>query len=170
MFLAILAVVAGLGVVYWGHLKLKDMASETGKSPGIADKPSIREIVDLEAADAGIPASLVMAVIDKESNFDRLARGGKGEIGLMQILPGALADYNREKKTHYIMVDLYSASLNIKVGTWYLGWLWHHFNLPTDTAVLQAYNGGIGNYQKGSVSSEAKAYAEDVLKRELRYA
>ena len=71
-----------------------------------------------------IDPALIKAVIWKESRFDRNARGLKGEIGLMQIMPGpkfAAADW---AKAHRCKLPspgaLYDPALNIDVGAWYL--------------------------------------------------
>lgn len=44
-------------------------------------------LVHSEATHAGVPASLVLAIINVESNFDRWAVSSAGAQGLMQIMP-----------------------------------------------------------------------------------
>ena len=68
---------------------------------------------------------LIKAVIWKESRFDKRARGLKGEVGLMQIMPetgewlagkfGEAADYAPDR--------LFDANTNLRYGCWYLGYL-----------------------------------------------
>ena len=69
-----------------------------------------------------IDPALIKAVVWQESRFVRSARGLKGEIGLMQIMPGfAAADW---AKAHRCKVPsegaLFDPDLNIDVGSWYL--------------------------------------------------
>ena len=66
--------------------------------------------------------ALIKAVIWRESRFNRYARGLKGEIGLMQIMPGyAAVDWAR---FHRCKVPsngaLFDPELNIDIGSWYL--------------------------------------------------
>lgn len=130
---------------------------------------TLQEIVKREASRNGLRASLVMAVIDKESGFRPTERGAAGEVGLMQIRQVALDDYNKRNSPKHTLSDLFEPSTNVKVGTWYLGWIKDTFSL-NDSDTLQAYNGGIGNLLKKKVSSDAKAYAVDVLTRESKFA
>lgn len=71
-----------------------------------------------------IDPALIKAVIWKESRFDRNARGLKGEIGLMQIMPGpkfAAADWAKAHRCKLPSTGaLYDPALNIDVGSWYL--------------------------------------------------
>ncbi len=65
---------------------------------------------------------LVKAVIWRESRFDRSARGSRGEVGLMQIMPEwAATDWAEAKGTRPPGVaSLYMPALNIEIGSWYL--------------------------------------------------
>ena len=51
--------------------------------------------VHYEAARAGLPPELVLAVIEVESNFDRYAVSVAGALGLMQIMPFWLKEIGR---------------------------------------------------------------------------
>ena len=63
---------------------------------------------------------LVKSLIYEETWFNRYARGKAGEMGLMQITPMALDDYNRSKNVSFTPQDLLDPELNIEVGCWYL--------------------------------------------------
>ncbi len=66
--------------------------------------------------------ALIKAVIWKESRFNRSARGLKGEIGLMQIMPGyAATDWARAHRCRVPSNGaIYDPELNIEIGSWYL--------------------------------------------------
>ena len=51
----------------------------------ILSRKELLQIVDYRAAEAGIPASLVRAVIRVESEWNQRLTGSAGEIGLMQL-------------------------------------------------------------------------------------
>ena len=55
------------------------------KDPG--EREDILHHVQCEAKRLGLPPSLVMAVIDVESRFDRWAVSSAGAVGLMQVMP-----------------------------------------------------------------------------------
>lgn len=69
-----------------------------------------------------VPPLLVKAVIWRESKFNALARGGVGEIGLMQIRSDtAVLDWTRETgNPPPDRAALFVPELNIEIGTWYL--------------------------------------------------
>jgi len=90
--------------------------------------------------------ALIKAVIWKESRFNRSARGSKGEIGLMQIMPiYAATDWAR---AHRCKVPsngaLYDPELNIEVGSWYLSRAVHRYRRYKDCIALALceYNAG----------------------------
>ena len=71
-----------------------------------------------------IDPALIRAIIWRESRFNHKALGQKGEIGLMQLLPGeksAAADW---ALAHHRSLpseeDLYDMKLNLEIGAWYL--------------------------------------------------
>ena len=69
-----------------------------------------------------IDSCLLKAVIWKESKFKQNARGGKGEVGLMQIRPTTAA----KEWTDVNHIDipgegiLFYPRINIEIGAWYL--------------------------------------------------
>jgi hypothetical protein len=54
----------------------------------------------LERYRGEIPIEYLRALVDRESNFEPKQRTGSA-IGLMQIIPVVLADYNTRNGTHY---------------------------------------------------------------------
>lgn len=91
---------------------------------------------------------LVKAVITRESRFRPLARGGKGEIGLMQITDGAVKDWSRETGNPVPQRGLlFDPRMNIEIGTWYLARAMKRWRDYRDGEVLALaqYNAGGSN-------------------------
>ena len=95
-----------------------------------------------------IDPALVKAVIWRESRFDRKARGLKGEIGLMQIMPGsgyAAADWARAHRCRIPSKGaLFDPELNIDIGSWYLARALRRYSKYKDRTALALceYNAG----------------------------
>jgi soluble lytic murein transglycosylase len=95
----------------------------------------------------GVYPPLLKAVIWKESRFDASARGSKGEIGLMQVMPqSAVKDWEATFHRH-VPSDgaLMDPELNIEIGSWFLGRAlnrWKDYN-EAETLALCEYNAGI---------------------------
>lgn len=107
---------------------------------------------DLIAAAAnryGVPPSLALAVAQRESGLNQSAVGTSGERGVFQLMPGTAAQLG---------VDPTDLSQNVDGGVRYLSQMYSQFG-DWHTA-LEAYNGGPGNVQRGTVSSAAVSYAD----------
>ena len=114
---------------------------------------------------------LVQAIITCESNGDPNAVSEAGAVGLMQITPIVLKEFN-----DYGYMDeptrkeyLYCPVVNVKIGTWYLMRLKDHYKCPTIECVLASYNGGITRLRRNKwdiekMSSETREYVEKVMK------
>ena len=102
-----------------------------------------RAIINREARLAGLDPRLVAAVIKVESNFNPVAVSQKGAIGLMQIMPKTAQWVAKTNNWPLVTSQLFEPSSNIKIGTWYLGYLFRQFNGLTLT--IAAYNGGRSN-------------------------
>ena len=89
--------------------------------------PIIRKM----AAEKGVDASLVRAVIQVESGYEPRARSGKGAVGLMQVMPATGRRYG--------ITNLYDPSANIRAGVTHLKTLLDRFPLAM---ALAAYNAG----------------------------
>ena len=100
----------------------------------------------------GVDPRLIKAVIWRESKFNARARGTKGEVGLMQIMPKrAAVDWARAKGFPAPTPGaLYQPELNIEVGSWYLGRAmqrWRLFKNGTALALCE-YNAGLKSAHK----------------------
>jgi len=103
----------------------------------------------------GVPFDIALAVANKESGFNPNAVGSSGEIGLYQLMPRTANDLG--------ISDKWDIGQNIDGGVRYLSQLYSKFgDWPT---ALMAYNGGMGNVERGTVSGAARKYASDVLNK-----
>lgn len=93
---------------------------------------------------------LVMALIEHESQFDRLARSESGDSGYMQI-----NDCNKESFAEMGFTDLYDLEQNVNAGVYMLRYLFDRY--PGDTTfVLMAYNAG----EKGAHDMRSRGIME----------
>ena len=134
-----------------------------------------------------VDPALIKAVIWQESRFDPEARGSKGEIGLMQIMPGTGGEWaSAQRVPLFAKLMLKDPKRNIDCGTWYLGKLLRRYP-ATDNPIpyaLADYNAGRGNvlkWIKGSAVtnsavfideigfSSTRSYVRSVMERRLKY-
>jgi len=105
------------------------------KDPG--EREDILHHVQCEAKRLGLPPSLVMAVIDVESRFDRWAVSSAGAVGLMQVMPFWPRQLGMQNE------QLVHIPQNIRMGCTIL-----KFYLDREkgdyTKALARYNGSVG--------------------------
>ena len=105
------------------------------------------KLIDRVSKEENVSPALLKAVVWKESKFDNRRVGKKGEIGLMQLMDGAVTDWKRDipKKD-----ALFDPELNLEIGAWYLAWSSRLWPGREDREVLQlaAYNAGCGNVER----------------------
>jgi soluble lytic murein transglycosylase len=142
------------------------------------------------AAKQGLPLPLVKAVVWRESDFEVRAVGNAGEIGLMQVTPGAARDWARVHRIRsFRESDLYDPKTNLSVGTWYLAravrrWAEDGADRP-EVFGLAEYNAGITRARRWAAQSPnlradeflaamdfptTKAYVRSILRRSELYA
>lgn len=94
---------------------------------------------------------VVKAVVRRESEFDPTAAGRAGEIGLMQVTPGAAEDWVRlTNRSGFHLDQLWDPATNIEAGSWYLARAlrrWQQADDPLPFALAE-YNAGLGNVRK----------------------
>jgi len=126
--------------------------------------PSVSSFASMYKASQryGIPTALFLGVGRQESGFNPNARGAAGERGLVQLMPGAVADYNKAHGTNYSYRDAGQEDLNAEIGAWYLksrpGKTWRD--------KLAAYNAGVGGRNRGL----GYDYADSVIGHASNYA
>jgi soluble lytic murein transglycosylase-like protein len=119
---------------------------------GLGAASDVASQIQAAAPGYGVPPSLALAVAQRESGFNQSAVGSSGEVGVFQLMPATAAQLG---------VNPSDLSGNIDGGLKYLSQLYQQFG-DWGTA-LEAYNGGPGNVQRGTVSPAAQQYSADVL-------
>ena len=116
------------------------------------------------AARHRVDPALVKAVVWRESRFDEFARGGKGELGLMQMMPATAQDWVKaEKIALFFPRRLFDPATSTRAGTWYLRKLldrYRHTDRPAVYA-LADYNAGRVNvlrWAKGAAATNSAAF------------
>ena len=96
-------------------------------------------IITRLAAEKGVDAAVIRAVIQVESGYQPRARSRKGAVGLMQVMPATGRRYG--------ITNLYDPSANIRAGVTHLKTLLDRFPL---TVALAAYNAGEATVERFS--------------------
>ncbi len=102
-------------------------------------------IIDKYSKEYNIEKSLICAMINVESSFDKDALSYRGAKGLMQIMDTTGEWGAKELGIENFTPDmLFDPEINIKIGCWYINKLNDQFEGQQDT-VLSAYNAGSGH-------------------------
>lgn len=175
----VLGVVLGLAslAVYLFGKKAKQKPSpvDTGPDITLTLEEKIRREMKRLADRRGIPFELIKAQVMKESGgggsgktplpgarIDKVnARGTTGEIGLMQIKPIVLREYNTDHETTFPAEKLWEYDFNLEVGTWYLAKQKRRFGTWKDALI--AYNIGPTKFANEGASNTGLAYSETIL-------
>ena len=130
-------------------------------APGVLDEAlSARPFADLiasVAADQNVPARLVHAVIEQESNYQARARSPKGAQGLMQLMPATARQYG--------VRNSYDPQANVTAGVRHLKDLMSRFELPLALAAYNAGEGTIRRYGGVPPFPETRSYVSRILKK-----
>jgi soluble lytic murein transglycosylase len=114
------------------------------------DENEYDELIWPTAKKYNLDPFLIKAIIKRESRFKYYIRGGKGEVGLMQLMPGVIKDWERIHKRQVDEIEVFLPSLNIEIGTWYfhnayVKWSKSKYQL---SYALAEYNAGGGNLRR----------------------
>ena len=176
---AVLALLVGAAAVVWYFDAIPAM------SAWFVDDTRYHDEIVAAARRHGLDPELVRALIFRESRFDPRARGSRGEVGLMQVLPGgAVADWARvNKRPRPSVRELYGVERNLEIGCWYLARAlrrWDGYKERTALALAQ-YNAGESRakaWAPGKRDGEVvpririvstRKYVETILKRYRKY-
>src|ERR687890_2656083 len=107
--------------------------------------------------------AFVAGVIYTESRFRPDAESHRGAYGLMQLLPGSARFIQRKSG---IEGDYRDPKVNIRLGTWFLGYLDDRYK-GEERLMLAAYNSGEGNVDAW-VSDEGFDIVKDIPYKETR--
>jgi soluble lytic murein transglycosylase len=155
-----------------------ELGRTVGKFPLELTLPLRHEdIIRQQAADKGVDADLIAAVIWQESKF-RDQTSNAGARGLMQITPSTADVIERLSGGQtFEFNDLANPDLNIRYGTFYLRYLLDKFDGNT-VAALAAYNAGETNVAAWGGSDltedniqfpETREYVDNVLAKRDDY-
>lgn len=133
---------------------------EPPSAPPVLEAVRYATIIDRVAAEQGVDARLVRAVIQVESGYHERARSPKGAMGLMQLMP--------ETARRYHVANPYDPRANIEAGIRHLKAMLEQF--PADrfplTWALAAYNAGeeaVRRFQGIPPYAETRLYVERIL-------
>ena len=127
---------------------LTDMSHRLAKQVSDpSERLKILKAVHKHATHVDVPAELVLAVIDVESNFDRFAISASSALGLMQVMPFWIKELGYKDKN-----ALFNIETNILLGCQILRF---YLQMERGNLVqgLARYNGSVGR----------RAYADRVL-------
>lgn len=112
-----------------------------------------QDMVEKYAAQYQLEESLVYGVIFCESRFEPEAVSSADAVGLMQVTKEtgwwAAEQMGLDPNT----IDLTNPDTNIRIGCWYLHWLYEKFDGVQETA-LAGYNAGHGNVARWLTDEE----------------
>jgi soluble lytic murein transglycosylase len=135
------------------------------------------DIIRQQAEEKDVPADLIAAVIYAESKFSDQTSSA-GARGLMQITPETAAVIeDLSGGETFVLEDLSDPDINIRYGTFYLGYLLDRYG-GNEVAALAAYNAGQAHVDKWGGADldvediafpETREYVEEVLSKRDEY-
>jgi len=115
--------------------------TSTARAPGKSREANARAkysgLIAKHAKANGIPVALAHAVVTVESRYNSRARGGAGEVGLMQIKPSTARAIGYRGSTK----ALYDPDTNLRWGMKYLGEA-HKLGGGSTCGTILKYNAG----------------------------
>ena len=133
----------------------------TGAAGAVRRAHTIDTLFIREGRAVGLSPALLSAVAWKESRYDPAALGDAGEIGLMQITPGAASDWAKAGgRANPTADELWHPAVNVEIGAWYLARAHRHWKDKKAKRPMQAalaeYNAGRSNAAQWEAASEAE--------------
>ena len=120
---------------------LEETLAEVATELSSEDRSAVAAEIARAEREAGLPALLLVSLVQQESRFDPRAVGPRGSLGLMQLRPFVAADIARRNGLPYEGREtLFDPARNVELGCTYLAELRDEFG--TVALALAAYNKG----------------------------
>lgn len=158
--------------IYHNYLSKTDPRGRPDAAAGLraySFPPGLVESVRLKAP-AGVDPCLVAAVMREESSFNPKAVSVTGALGLMQIMPSTGIFVAKELgRDGFEPRDLLNPETNIRIGSWYLGYLGRKYNNDI-VLTIAGYNAGPGAVKRWreTLPSEFDEFIESIPYTETR--
>ena len=167
MLLLVMALLAAQGLMQ-AYLKQRADEREAAHQRVVDSHPIYyKDLIEQYAAENNLKPAFVAAIILNESSFRTDAESSVGARGLMQLMPDTAEWIAGKLDMDYFHFDfMYDAEMNIRFGTWYLGYLSRLFR-GDPVSVASAYHAGQGTVTRwlsdGSKSSDGISLDLDSL-------
>ena len=136
------------------------------QAPGVVQRAlhplRYEEEIRAAAEEQGLEPAFVAGVIYVESRYNPDVQSSQGAYGLMQVLPDTAAFIAQRSG---ITGDYRDPGTNVRLGTWYLNYLYGRYD-GDEALALAAYNSGEG--QVDSWLAEGRSLPEEIPFQETR--
>jgi hypothetical protein len=128
----------------------------------------IAEVLTTQSKSSGVPISLILAVMKKESQFAPHAVSSQNAMGLMQVHPVTWNEYVNKLKLNVSSQAAFDPVTNVFVATHILRDLYDSYKETASSDsdlwefVLSAYYGGKNSIVQSGISPSHKKYVADV--------
>ena len=155
MLLLVMALLTAQGLMQ-AYLKQRADEREAAHQRVVDSHPIYyKDLIEQYAAENNLKPAFVAAIILNESSFRTDAESSVGARGLMQLMPDTAEWIAGKLDMDYFHFDfMYDAEMNIRFGTWYLGYLSRLFR-GDPVSVASAYHAGQGTVTRW-LSDESK--------------
>ena len=155
MLLLVMALLAAQGLMQ-AYLKQRADEREAAYRRVVDSHPIYyKDLIEQYASENNLKPAFVAAIILNESSFRTDAESSVGARGLMQLMPDTAEWIAGKLDMDYFHFDfMYDAEMNIRFGTWYLGYLSRLFR-GDPVSVASAYHAGQGTVTRW-LSDESK--------------
>jgi len=139
------------------EVRLKPDTTDATNDRGVRLQPDqpYSEIIEKIAAEHGVDAKLVKALIQVESAFQPNAKSPKGAMGLMQLMP--------QTARQYALADPFDARGNIEAGIRHLKSLLDRFPVKLALAAYNAGESAVQRFRGVPPYAETRAYVTRIL-------
>ena len=132
-----------------------DVLAQRPAEQTASDRTQYDPIIDKVAAEQGVDAKLVRAMIQVESNYQERARSPKGAMGLMQLMPQTVREYN--------LRNPYDPKSNIEAGIKRLKSLIDKWGVELALAAYNAGEGAVARFNGVPPYRETRSYVSRIL-------